>query len=43
MLCSGLQQLHLVEPMLLLTVISQLKRYGATVHVLGRGGLEGQQ
>jgi hypothetical protein len=28
--------------MLLLTVISQLKRYGATVHVLGRGGLEGQ-
>jgi len=41
-LCSGLQQLHLVEPMLLLTVISQLKRYGATVHVLGRVGLGGQ-
>jgi hypothetical protein len=28
--------------MLMLTVISQLKRYGATVHVLGLGGLEGQ-
>jgi PIN domain nuclease of toxin-antitoxin system len=31
-----------VEPMLLLTVNSQLKRYGATVHVLGLGGLGGR-
>ena len=31
-----------VEPMLLFTVISQLKRYGATVHVLARGGLAGR-